>query len=950
VNKNKLLDDRIVLYLSNFGGKGKVVKLEHLAEVLAIPLIDLKDSLFRLMEKDLIERVNLKDVVTLKLTKNGEKYSKNLNEVDVVEWIFNAGIKENFETEQGGEDKLYLIENVNIENIYNLFYKLIDMDIQGLVISRPSKKGLMKKRPYVKYFMLTTAPGEFNIDPTKLISIISTITTAIPENGVLLFDGIEYLISQNGEESVIKFIQHTLDYLISKNITLLLPVLPDAISKRSLALLEREMDIIKNEEDLTLIKKPIINKKKEDFQDFVDMVSYLEAIEKNFKNKGEVFYVWGFSGVGKTTLVKKALSSYKHLEIWVDVGNNISEKRILEELSYDLTVNGFPMLENYLSTVDVVDTLHVMGILKEVLSNLKNFVIVFDNIHNAGESLIDIVDNIANICHSDKVGTLFVISRENNSMDKPFFNKIYLNGFDIKGVEEFLSSKGINDIDKAKKLYEATSGNPLLIKLVYNLESVDNVRITVSDYVKKIIDETTIESKEILGRLSVYGYPVSIKAIAFSDEDKKLIEKLVKTGFIQESKNGLVAVHDLIKEYFINYSSKENLNRWHDMAIKHYQYLISQSDDERGFISYEIVYHTLRRGDYANAKKTIVQNFVAILDVGLGKDLMNLFKDLVDKNKEDLEIQLLYAHLLAENHSYDESLKLYLDVLNKLHKLPKTEEILIKIGNIHSRIADICLYKQDIEDSMKNYEHCLDIGFTISNYDLLAHSYMGLGSVYLYEKKYELSYQYYSRLLELLDKLKDPYLVVNIYSKVATLFYNWNRYDEAIEYLMKGLEVCDKYSLHSYKAQLFFMLGRIQTYMNRLDYALSNFYSARKVFVRYSREMDISRVDYNISLLLYLKGKIIDCNKFLDEAKKIKNMVKDDNFHLYSLWMEMIILGIKKDENMLIEYIKKYDNKENTLLISAYENKYYENIDDKLHDPFLIEIKDTLKFVSMFQK
>ncbi|MGC8580763.1 MAG: DUF835 domain-containing protein [Thermoplasmata archaeon] len=950
MNKNKLLDDRIVLYLSNFGGKGKVVKLEHLAEVLAIPLIDLKDSLFRLMEKDLIEKVNLKDVVALKLTKNGEKYSKNLNEVDVVEWIFNAGIKENFGTEQKGEEKLYLIENVNIENIYNLFYKLVDRDVQGLVISRPSKKGLIKKRPYVKYFMLTTSPGEFNIDPTKLISIISTITTALPENGVLLFDGIEYLISQNGEESIIKFIQHTMDYLISKNITLLLPVLPDAISKRSLALLEREMEIIKNDEDLTLIKKPIFNKKNEDVQDFVDMVSYLETIEKNFKNKGEVFYIWGFSGVGKTTLVKKAISSYRHLLMWVDVGDGISEKRILEELSYDLTVNGFPMLENYLSTVDVVDPLHVTGILKDILGSLKNVVLVFDNIHNAGKGLIDIVDNIANICHNDKIGTLFVISRESNSMDKPFFNKIYLNGFDLKGVEEFLSSKGINDVERAKRLYEATSGNPLLIKLVYNLESIDNVKITVSDYVKKIIEETEIESKEILGRLSVYRYPVSIRAIAFSEEDKRLVDKLVKGGFIQESKNGLVAVHDLIKDYFINYSSKENLNRWHDLAIKHYQYLISQSEDERGFVSYELVYHTLHIGDYSNAKKTIVQNFVAILDVGLGKDLMNLLKDFVDKNREDLEIQLLYAHLLAENRSYDESLQLYIDVLNKLHKLPKTMEVLIKIGNIHSRIADILLYKENIEDSMKNYEHCLDIGFTLSNYDLLAHSYMGLGSVYLYEKKYEISYQYYSRLLELLDKLKDPYLVIDIYNKVATLFYHWNRYDEAIEYLMKGIEVCDKYSLNSHKAQLFFMLGKIQAYMNRLDYALSNFYSARKVLVRYSRERDIARVDYNISLLLYLKGKIIDCNKFLNEAKKIKNMVKDENFQLYSLWMEMIILGIKKEENMLIEYIKKYNNKENALLISAFENKDYGNVEDKLHDPLLMEIKDTLKFVSMFQK
>lgn|GEM_PF-2016975 len=949
MNKNKLLDDRIVLYLSNLGGKEKAVKLEHLSEVLAIPLIDLKDSLLRLMEKDLIEKVNLNEVSALKLTKNGEKYSKDLNEVDVVEWIFNAGVKGNFEAGQIGEEKLYLIENVNIENIYNIFYKLVGKDIQGLVISRPSKKGLIKKRPYVKNFMLTTSPGEFNIDPTKLISIISTITTAIPENGVLLFDGIEYLISQNGEESAIKFIQHTLDYLISKNITLLLPVLPDAISKRSLALLEREMEVIKNDDELPLIKKPIFNKKNEDALDFVDMVSYLDAIEKSFKNKGEVFYIWGFSGVGKTTLVKKALSSYKHLLIWADVGNNISEKRILEELSYDLTVNGFPMLENYLSTVDVVDTLHVTGILKEVLGSLKNFVLVFDNIHNAGESLIDIVDSIANICHSDKVGTLFVISRESNTMDKPFFKKIYLNGFDLKGVEEFLSSKGINDLEKAKRLYEATSGNPLLIKLVYNLESIDNVKITVSDYVKKIIEATT-EGKEILGRLSVYRYPVSIKAIAFSEDDKKLIEKLVKTGFIQESKNGLVAVHDLIKDYFINYSSKENLDRWHDMAIKHYQYLISQSDDERGFISYEIAYHALRIGDYVNAKKTILQNFVAILDVGLGKDLMALFKDLVDKNKGDLEIQLLYAHLLAENFSYDDSLKLYLEVLDKLHKLPKTVEILIKIGNIHSRIADICLYKQNIEDSMKNYEHCLDIGFTLSNYDLLAHSYMGLGSVYLYEKKYEASYQYYSRLLELIDKLKDPYLVMEIYNKIATLFYYWNRYDEAIEYLMKGLEVCDKYSLHSHKAQLFFMLGRIQAYMNGLDYALPNFYSARKLFVKYFREMDISRVDYNISLLLYMKGKIIDSNKFLEEAKKIKNMVKDEKFNLYSLWMEMIILGIKKEENRLIDDIKKYNNKENALLVSAYENKDYDDIDDKLHEPLLIEIKDTLKFVSMLQK
>jgi hypothetical protein len=86
--------------------------------------------------------------------------------------------------------------------------------------------------------------GPQNISPMNLEVIADIVIKFLKQskNPVILLDGIEHLIFENGSAPVLRLLRDIQEWIIIERAILIVPVNPDAVNKKELALMERNMN------------------------------------------------------------------------------------------------------------------------------------------------------------------------------------------------------------------------------------------------------------------------------------------------------------------------------------------------------------------------------------------------------------------------------------------------------------------------------------------------------------------------------------------------------------------------------------------------------------------------------------------------------------------------------------------------------------------------------------
>ena len=146
---------------------------------------------------------------------------------------------ENFSALGGG--RVFLCDHVEK---WELFLTLLN-DRKGFVISRESPSLVERKlgSKEVPVLWLTKVEGENCVYPTRLPYLHQVLVDFMREGDapkVIMLDGFEYLVLENGFEPVFKFLASLRDYGSLNNTIILLPVFKNALDEREYALLSRE--------------------------------------------------------------------------------------------------------------------------------------------------------------------------------------------------------------------------------------------------------------------------------------------------------------------------------------------------------------------------------------------------------------------------------------------------------------------------------------------------------------------------------------------------------------------------------------------------------------------------------------------------------------------------------------------------------------------------------------
>lgn len=148
------------------------------------------------------------------------------------------------------EGSSYLYTDDSVPKAYDSFKRLLAEGRRGLVITRVHPDRVQKEHALdcpVMWIAKSTkaASGVLSLEPTRLMKIHSTISDFIKANkgAVVLLDGLEYLITENGFSSVMKAIQLTNEEVAMNSAFLLVPVDPRTLETQQLGYLEREFTL-----------------------------------------------------------------------------------------------------------------------------------------------------------------------------------------------------------------------------------------------------------------------------------------------------------------------------------------------------------------------------------------------------------------------------------------------------------------------------------------------------------------------------------------------------------------------------------------------------------------------------------------------------------------------------------------------------------------------------------
>ncbi|MDY6959184.1 MAG: DUF835 domain-containing protein, partial [Halobacteriota archaeon] len=131
---------------------------------------------------------------------------------------------------------------------YNIFIDLVRHGKPGLCISRQNSRRIKKEYGLLKTPVIWLTRNEIDtmtcIHPADIFTKLqSTLVNFIKDakDGIVLIDGLEYLISQNDFGMVLKFIQAINDDLMISSSRLLIHLDSNAVEKREFHSLKKEM-------------------------------------------------------------------------------------------------------------------------------------------------------------------------------------------------------------------------------------------------------------------------------------------------------------------------------------------------------------------------------------------------------------------------------------------------------------------------------------------------------------------------------------------------------------------------------------------------------------------------------------------------------------------------------------------------------------------------------------
>jgi len=221
-----------------------------------------KHGLSEAVEKTLIEAartsasmdgrsfVNPEDVVVASRFVLAHEILKEEVEEEVAEVKAVEEIKKEAELVKGFN---YLVMEEKTSQAYLLFAELMDTGLPGICLTTSFPKKLAKEYNLgdstIYWLSESKYEGVDSLNPKRLdFEVMRTVDRFIrgKDEGVVLLDGFEHLVLENGFDKVMKFVKKINDLASMQGSTIIIPMNPGAVDKQHMNVLKKEFDKVKD--------------------------------------------------------------------------------------------------------------------------------------------------------------------------------------------------------------------------------------------------------------------------------------------------------------------------------------------------------------------------------------------------------------------------------------------------------------------------------------------------------------------------------------------------------------------------------------------------------------------------------------------------------------------------------------------------------------------------------
>jgi len=137
----------------------------------------------------------------------------------------------------------YIVLSEEPVRAFEMFEENLLNGWQGLCITRQHPKQVRKRYNLEKarLFWLTELEGQNTVNDLAEISLLIEGFVSSPRSGIVLLDGLEYLVSRYGFKAVYHFVQNKRSQTAATESIMVVPMHPKALQEEELALLKREL-------------------------------------------------------------------------------------------------------------------------------------------------------------------------------------------------------------------------------------------------------------------------------------------------------------------------------------------------------------------------------------------------------------------------------------------------------------------------------------------------------------------------------------------------------------------------------------------------------------------------------------------------------------------------------------------------------------------------------------
>ena len=144
--------------------------------------------------------------------------------------------------------RAYLFESASPDRMFESVAQEMDGGLSAFIIARTHPDQLRGRYQLTQtpILWLAQTPGPDRVDPSN-VQMLAHMTTGFVRKGssVIAMEGLEYLILNNDLNKVLRFLAQLRDEVIVEGSILLVSVDPRALTERQRAILERELEVVK---------------------------------------------------------------------------------------------------------------------------------------------------------------------------------------------------------------------------------------------------------------------------------------------------------------------------------------------------------------------------------------------------------------------------------------------------------------------------------------------------------------------------------------------------------------------------------------------------------------------------------------------------------------------------------------------------------------------------------